>query len=80
MTRTKASIEQNTNLGIQLWSKGVNAEDALAYLKQHKYTINNIVYNGIVVAQTVATINRIDSGIRSGKLGAAKKSGLQIKS
>lgn len=78
VTRTKASIQQNLDLSKQLWAKGVSAEQALAYLKGHSYTINGIRYNGIVVAQGVAMINEISTGIKAGKLKSSKAKGLYI--
>lgn len=78
VTRTKASIQDNLNLSKQLWSKGVSAEQALAYLKQHSYTVNGIAYNGVVVAQGVAMINEISNGLKAGKLKSSKAKGLYV--
>ena len=78
MVLTKASNQQNLDLSIQLWSKGVSPEDSLVYLKQHKYVINQITYSASSVAQGIAMIDRISGGLSSGKLKSSKAKGLYI--
>lgn len=77
-TTTKASVQQHLDLSKILWAKGVSPETSLEYLKSCKYTINGISYEGTRVAQGIAMILAISSGIKSGKLSSSKKNGLTI--
>ena len=79
-TTVKASVQQHLDLSKILWAKGISPETSLEYLKSCKYTINGISYEATRVAQGIAMILAISSGIKSGKLLATKAKGLTIKS
>ena len=78
MTFSKATPSQNLDLSKLLWSKGLTPEQALEYLKEHKYCINSIQYSASIVAQGIAMIISISSAIKSGKLKSSKAKGLHL--
>ena len=77
-TITKASVQQHLDLSKILWAKGISPEESLVVLKESGYKINNISYEATRVAQGIAMILAISSGIQSGKLSSSKKNGLTI--
>lgn len=77
-TITKASVQQHLDLSKILWAKGISPEQSLVVLKESGYKINGISYEAARVAQGIAMILAISSGIQSGKLSSSKKNGLTI--
>lgn len=77
---TKASVQQHLDLSKIFWAKGISPEESLTVLKQNSYKINGVAYEATRVAQGVAMILAISSGIQSGKLLATEAKGLTIKS
>ena len=75
---TKASVQQHLDLSKIFWAKGISPEQALVVLKQSNYKLNGISYEATRVAQGIAMILAISSGIQSGKLSATKAKGLTI--
>lgn len=75
---TKASVQQHLDLSKIFWAKGISPEQALVVLKQSNYKLNGISYEATRVAQGIAMILAISSGIQSGKLSSSKKNGLTI--
>ena len=80
VTITKASVQQHLDLSKIFWAKGISPEESLVVLKQSNYKVNDIHYEATRVAQGIAMILAISSGIKSGKLLATKAKGLTIKS
>lgn len=80
VTTTKASVQQHLDLSKIFWAKGISPEEAITVLKESGYKINGVAYEATRVAQGVAMILAISSGIKSGKLLATKAKGLTIKS
>ena len=78
-TITKASVQQHLDLSKIFWAKGISPEESITVLKQNSYKINGVAYEATRVAQGVAMILAISSGIKSGKLLATKAKGLTIK-
>lgn len=78
VTTTKASVQQHLDLSKILWAKGVSPEESLIVLKESGYKVNGISYEATRVAQGIAMILAISSGIQSGKLSSSKKNGLTI--
>jgi hypothetical protein len=79
ITTTKASVQQHLDLSKIFWAKGISPEESLVVLKQSNYKLNGISYEATRVAQGIAMILAISSGIQSGKLSATKAKGLTIK-
>ena len=79
ITTVKASVQQHLDLSKIFWAKGISPEESLVVLKQSNYKINGVAYEATRVAQGVAMILAISSGIKSGKLLATKAKGLTIK-
>lgn len=79
-TSIKASVQQHLDLSKIFWAKGISPEESITVLKQNSYKINGVAYEATRVAQGVAMILAISSGIKSGKLLATKAKGLTIKS
>ena len=77
-TITKASVQQHLDLSKIFWAKGISPEESLVVLKQSNYKVNGISYEATRVAQGIAMILAISSGIQSGKLSATKAKGLTI--
>lgn len=77
-TITKASVQQHLDLSKVLWAKGISPEESLVVLKESHYKVNGISYEATRVAQGIAMILAISSGIQSGKLSSSKKNGLTI--
>ena len=75
---TKASVQQHLDLSKIFWAKGISPEESLTVLKQSGYKVNGVAYEATRVAQGVAMILAISSGIKSGKLLATKAKGLTI--
>lgn len=80
VTTSKASVQQHLDLSKIFWAKGISPEESITVLKQNSYKINGVAYEATRVAQGVAMILAISSGIQSGKLSATKAKGLTIKS
>lgn len=80
VTITKASVQQHLDLSKIFWAKGISPEESLTLLKESGYKINGFSYEATRVAQGIAMILAISSGIKSGKLLATKAKGLTIKS
>ena len=80
VTTTKASVQQHLDLSKIFWAKGISPEQSIVVLKQSNYKVNDIHYEATRVAQGIAMILAISSGIQSGKLSATKAKGLTIKS
>ena len=80
VTTTKASVQQHLDLSKILWAKGISPEQSLTILKESGYKVNGVSYDAAKVAQGIAMILAISSGIKSGKLLATKAKGLTIKS
>lgn len=78
ITTTKASVQQHLDLSKIFWAKGISPEQSLVVLKESGYKVNNISYDAAKVAQGIAMILAISSGIQSGKLSSSKKNGLTI--
>ena len=78
ITTTKASVQQHLDLSKIFWVKGISPEQSLTILKESGYKVNNISYDAAKVAQGIAMILAISSGIQSGKLSSSKKNGLTI--
>ena len=78
VTTTKASVQQHLDLSKIFWAKGISPEESLVVLKQSNYKVNDIHYEATRVAQGIAMILAISSGIQSGKLSSSKKNGLTI--
>ena len=78
ITSTKASVQQHLDLSKIFWAKGISPEESLVVLKQSNYKVNDIHYEATRVAQGIAMILAISSGIQSGKLSSSKKNGLTI--
>lgn len=78
ITIAKASVQQHLDLSKIFWAKGISPEQALVALKESGYKINGISYEATRVAQGIAMILAISSGIQSGKLSATKAKGLTI--
>ena len=79
LTIIKASVQQHLDLSKIFWAKGISPEEAITVLKKSGYKINGVAYEATRVAQGVAMILAISSGIKSGKLLATKAKGLTIK-
>ena len=79
-TTSKASVQQHLDLSKIFWAKGISPEQSLIVLKESGYKINGVAYEATRVAQGIAMILAISSGIKSGKLLATKAKGLTIKS
>ena len=77
-TITKASVQQHLDLSKILWAKGISPEQSLTTLKESGYKVNGFSYDAAKVAQGIAMILAISSGIKSGKLSATKAKGLTI--
>ena len=77
-TIAKASVQQHLDLSKIFWAKGISPEQALVVLKESHYKVNGISYEATRVAQGIAMILAISSGIKSGKLLATKAKGLTI--
>ena len=77
-TITKASVQQHLDLSKIFWAKGISPEQSLVVLKESHYKVNGISYEATRVAQGIAMILAISSGIQSGKLSATKAKGLTI--
>lgn len=78
MTRTKASVKQNEDLAIKLWANNITASQVVPYLKERSYTINNIYFNASAVAYCLAGIERVCTGLSTGRLKFTKAKGVQI--
>ena len=78
ITTTKASVQQHLDLSKIFWAKGISPEQSLVVLKESGYKVSNISYDAAKVAQGIAMILAISSGIQSGKLSSSKKNGLTI--
>lgn len=78
ITTVKASVQQHLDLSKIFWAKGVSPEQSLTILKESGYKVNDIHYEATRVAQGIAMILAISSGIKSGKLSSSKKNGLTI--
>ena len=77
-TITKASVQQHLDLSKILWAKGISPEQSLVVLKESGYKISGVSYEATRVAQGIAMILAISSGIKSGKLSATKAKGLTV--
>lgn len=77
-TIQKASVQQHLDLSKIFWAKGISPEESLTLLKESGYKVNGISYEATRVAQGIAMILAISSGIKSGKLSATKAKGLTI--
>lgn len=77
-TSIKASVQQHLDLSKIFWAKGISPEESLVVLKQSNYKVSGISYEATRVAQGIAMILAISSGIKSGKLSATKAKGLTI--
>lgn len=77
-TTTKASVQQHLDLSKILWAKGISPEQSLVVLKESGYKISGVSYEATRVAQGIAMILAISSGIKSGKLSATKAKGLTV--
>ena len=77
-TITKASVQQHLDLSKIFWAKSISPEQSLVVLKQSNYKLNGLSYEATRVAQGIAMILAISSGIQSGKLSATKAKGLTI--
>ena len=75
---TKASVQQHLDLSKIFWAKGISPEQSLTILKESHYKISGLSYEATRVAQGIAMILAISSGIKSGKLSSSKKNGLTI--
>jgi hypothetical protein len=78
VTTTKASVQQHLDLSKILWAKGISPEQSLTILKESGYKVNGFSYDAAKVAQGIAMVLAISSGIQSGKLSSSKKNGLTI--
>ena len=78
ITTIKASVQQHLDLSKIFWAKGISPEQSLVVLKESHYKVNGISYEATRVAQGIAMILAISSGIQSGKLSSSKKNGLTI--
>ena len=78
VTITKASVQQHLDLSKILWAKGISPEQSLTILKESGYKVNGFSYDAAKVAQGIAMILAISSGIQLGKLSSSKKNGLTI--
>ena len=74
----KASVQQHLDLSKILWAKGISPEQSLVFLKESGYKVSGVSYDATKVAQGIAMILAISSGIQSGKLSATKAKGLTI--
>ena len=74
----KASVQQHLDLSKILWAKGISPEQSLVVLKESGYKVSGVSYDATKVAQGIAMILAISSGIQSGKLSATKAKGLTI--
>ena len=75
---TKASVQQHLDLSKIFWAKAISPEQSLVVLKESGYKVNGFSYDAAKVAQGIAMILAISSGIKSGKLSSSKKNGLTI--
>ena len=78
LTIIKASVQQHLDLSKILWAKGISPEQSLTILKESGYKVSGVSYDAAKVAQGIAMILTISSGIKSGKLSSSKKNGLTI--
>ena len=78
ITTTKASVQQHLDLSKIFWAKGISPEQSLVVLKESGYKVSGVSYDAAKVAQGIAMILAISSGIQSGKLSSSKKNGLTI--
>ena len=75
---TKASVQQHLDLSKIFWVKGISPEQSLVVLKESGYKVSGLSYEATRVAQGIAMILAISSGIQLGKLSATKAKGLTI--
>ena len=78
VTITKASVQQHLDLSKILWAMGISPEQSLTILNESGYKVSGVSYDAAKVAQGIAMILAISSGIKSGKLSSSKKNGLTI--
>ena len=78
MTKIIADQDQHISLAYKLWKAGLNSEQAFQWIKERKYTINNVEYFGKQVSTCVRMLERLDSGARNGLIKCTKSNGLTI--
>jgi hypothetical protein len=77
--RTKATVDQNIDLAVQLFTKGVEPVESIEWLKSQHYVVKGVTYNATSVASAINGMRRLELAVTSGKATITKTKGFKLK-